>query len=300
MDGSATGPGYSVSIPGPPFSPWLRLAHVWRIPAAQAAARGGLRRITDFELFLQIEGSSWIAVHGVGHVPLPAGHLAWIPPGLAHAWGHLQGGHLAVHADLHARPAIEPMAMLQPLGRDIGPGPVLRGWDWSLVVGGEPLRVPLVRRIDAPRWRRLLDPLVEMYGARRHRSPAARLGAAAILGEAFAELMAGGAGAGDEQILALLAEAAVGPAGPCDVAALARRCGLGETAFRAAVRRATGRSPRAQIERLRLDRAAYALRSAGTSVAEAAAVAGYADPFHFSRVFRRVFGAPPRAWRATG
>lgn len=297
MDPGAGRPGYSVAVPGPPFSPWLRLAHVWRIHPAQALPRGGLRRLRDFELFLQLDGATWIALPGLGHVPLPAGHLAVIPPGLAHAWGHLAGSHLAVHADLHARPGIEPMAMIEPSGSDIGPGPALSGWDWTLVLDGAELSMPLVRPVELTRWRRLLDPLVELYGARRHRTPGARLQAAAILGEVFAELLPDGGG---DRLFAVLAEAAAGPAGPCDIAALARRCGLGETAFRAAVRRATGRSPRAQVERLRLDRAAYALRDSGASVAQAAAAAGYRDPFHFSRAFRRVFGVPPRQLRVRG
>ncbi len=44
-------------------------------------------------------------------------------------------------------------------------------------------------------------------------------------------------------------------------------------------------------ERCRI--AFQALHESGVSVAEAAALAGYEDPFHFSRVFRRLYGMAP-------
>ncbi len=283
-------------MPGPPFSPWLRLAHVWRVPDGQTSGTGGLRRLLDVEFFLQLDGATWIALDDGTTIDLPPGHLAVIPPGLVHAWGHCPGAHLAVHADLHAQPRIEPMAMIANLARTVGPGRRTASWSWTLRLGGEDLLVPLVQRVDLDVWRALLAPLVDMYGARAHRSAASRLRAGAILSEAFARILATAGRPAGDPLLAQLAEAAASPEPP-PVAALARRAGLGETAFRAAVRRLTGSSPRAHIERLRLDRAAYALRATDAPVARIAAEAGFADPFHFSRAFRRVFGRSPSRWR---
>ena len=43
--------------------------------------------------------------------------------------------------------------------------------------------------------------------------------------------------------------------------------------------------------------AAGLLRDTPTPISQIAATVGYTDAFHFSRVFRRVMGAAPRAWR---
>ena len=73
---------------------------------------------------------------------------------------------------------------------------------------------------------------------------------------------------------------------------------MGETAFRAAFRRVTGRSPRAYIEARRIEHAARALIDTDRSVTQIAAAEGYDDPYHFSRVFKRVTSQSPRAYRA--
>jgi transcriptional regulator GlxA family with amidase domain len=99
-------------------------------------------------------------------------------------------------------------------------------------------------------------------------------------------------------VQALLAELARPGAEPPPVPELAARAGLGETAFRALVHELTGRSPRAHLENLRLERAARLLAESTQPVATIASEAGYADPFHFSRAFRRRFGTAPRAYRA--
>ncbi len=297
MAASPPAPGFSIELPGPPFSPWLRLAHRWTVPPAQHVDRGGLRRLRDCELFLQLRGDTWLHLPGAGgHVPLPAGHLAVIPPGLEHAWGHRAGEHLAVHADLHAQVALAAMAMVDYRGASVGPGPRLeRPWSWTLRLGGESFTVPLVRAVDAAAWERRLAPLAAQWAGRSHAGAAARLAAAGILGAAFAELLGGAASA--DPLLALLAEAAAGDPAQAQVPLLARRAGMGATAFRAAVRARCGCSPRAHLERLRLERAAYALRTSDLPVAAVAAAAGYADPFHFARAFRRVHGTSPSGFR---
>ncbi|HAT11870.1 MAG TPA: hypothetical protein DCS97_15060 [Planctomycetes bacterium] len=298
MDATTSIPGYSIVIPGPPFSPWLRLAHVWSIASDANRGHADLRRLLDFEFFLQIEGSSWIALPSAGgRIPLPAGHLAFIPPGLIHAYGHLRGAHVAVHADFHARPALTHPGMVERLGVGELPRVLPGGWNWRLCLGGEDLVLPLTMPVRIETWRDRFQPLIDMYASRSHGSAENRLRAAAILGESFASILAGAGRAEANPLLAGLADAAAGPPRSAHIPQLAQRAGLGETAYRAEVRRLTGRGPREQIERLRLDRAAYALRSSSEPIARIASAAGYSDPFHFSRVFRRVFGTSPRSFR---
>jgi AraC-like DNA-binding protein len=78
------------------------------------------------------------------------------------------------------------------------------------------------------------------------------------------------------------------------IATIARRVGLSEEQLRRRFVAATGRSPRAELTRLRLA-AAQQLLAHGTAVGETAAACGFADPFHFSKVFHHVTGRAPSA-----
>lgn len=289
-------PVWRVSLPPAPFSPWLRLAHITTVPPGPPPARHALRTIRDFEWFFQLDGAGGIVLPGRGHVPLAAGTCALIPPGLRHAWIHDPGSHLAVHFDLHAVPGLEPMAMLASTGDMVDRGPALTDIRWELALGDERLALPLAVPLPDPaRWRARLQPLIDQYTTRRHCSATARIAAAGILGGMLTDWLALAAGTGPDPLLALLVAEAAGPGS--GIPALARRAGMGQTAFRAAVQARTGLPPRRYVERLRLERAAYALQATDLPVARIGEDCGYPDPFHFSRAFTRLFGASPRHWR---
>lgn len=88
---------------------------------------------------------------------------------------------------------------------------------------------------------------------------------------------------------------------PIAVPALARLAGLGVRQLARGTRCAWGLPPRRLIEELRLRQAErLLLTDPGRRLAEVAAACGYADPFHFSRVFRRCRGLSPDAFRRRG
>jgi AraC family transcriptional regulator, arabinose operon regulatory protein len=78
---------------------------------------------------------------------------------------------------------------------------------------------------------------------------------------------------------------------------LARRARLSPSHLAAGFKRAYGRAPLAHLQELRLVEARRLLQSSDASVAAVAAAVGFSDPFWFSRVFHRRWGAPPRAMR---
>ena len=81
-----------------------------------------------------------------------------------------------------------------------------------------------------------------------------------------------------------------------EAGALERETGLDRFTLTRQFRSQLGTSPhRYQVMR-RLDKARKAIR-AGDSLAEAAALAGFADQSHFTRHFRKTFGLSPGHWR---
>lgn len=82
---------------------------------------------------------------------------------------------------------------------------------------------------------------------------------------------------------------------------VARACHVDAAYLCRLFRRFSGQTPYQYLLRRKLEAAAARLSEPGALVKEVALEAGFSDPFHFSRVFKRVFGVAPsvfRAWRA--
>jgi transcriptional regulator GlxA family with amidase domain len=83
------------------------------------------------------------------------------------------------------------------------------------------------------------------------------------------------------------------------VARLAKIAGLSRAAFARRFAVEVGAPPKKHLARLRMQRAAELLATTDASLAEVAALVGYANEFALSRAFRRLTGAPPGAYRRT-
>jgi AraC family transcriptional regulator len=79
-----------------------------------------------------------------------------------------------------------------------------------------------------------------------------------------------------------------------DLAAVAR---LSVFHFNVAFRRSVGDSPHEYIIRRRMERAQGLMLSTDASLSQIAATCGLADQAHFTRLFRRIVGESPGAWR---
>jgi AraC family transcriptional regulator len=78
---------------------------------------------------------------------------------------------------------------------------------------------------------------------------------------------------------------------------LARITRLSTSYFSAAFRNSFGTSPHDYISRQRIDRAKHVMSATETPISEIALECGFADQSHLCRVFRRVTGQTPAAWR---
>ena len=79
-----------------------------------------------------------------------------------------------------------------------------------------------------------------------------------------------------------------------DLAALAR---LSTFHFNVAFRNSVGNSPHEYIIRRRMERAQGLMLSTDKALSDIAAECGLADQSHFTRLFKRVVGESPAAWR---
>jgi AraC family transcriptional regulator len=79
-----------------------------------------------------------------------------------------------------------------------------------------------------------------------------------------------------------------------DLAAVVR---LSVFYFNVAFRRSVGDSPQQYIIRRRMERAQGLMLSTNASLSDIAATCGLADQAHFTRVFRKIVGESPGAWR---
>ncbi|HTZ37597.1 MAG TPA: AraC family transcriptional regulator [Stellaceae bacterium] len=84
---------------------------------------------------------------------------------------------------------------------------------------------------------------------------------------------------------------------PVSLADLASAAGLTRMHFAAQFRAATGLPPHEYLLRRRVERAQEMLAENKTSLVEIALTVGFQTQSHFTSVFKRFVGQPPRAWR---
>jgi AraC family transcriptional regulator len=84
---------------------------------------------------------------------------------------------------------------------------------------------------------------------------------------------------------------------PLTLADVASAVGLSRMHFAAQFRAATGMRPHEYLLRRRVERAQQMLTETGTSVVDVALSVGFQTQSHFTTVFKRFAGQPPRAWR---
>lgn len=86
---------------------------------------------------------------------------------------------------------------------------------------------------------------------------------------------------------------------PLDVARIARGIGVSRRLLEMRFRKTLKRSPYREVLRLRMEQAAYLLANTSMKVLEVGVACGFPEPHHFSAVFRRWHGRPPRECRSS-
>jgi len=87
---------------------------------------------------------------------------------------------------------------------------------------------------------------------------------------------------------------------PLDVPTLARLAHVSEAHFIRTFRATFGETPNRYLQRRRVERAMFLLRSGDRSVTDICMDVGFSSLGTFSRVFREIVGEPPSAYRQRG
>ena len=292
MDISAT-----LDIDSSPPQPLIRFAN--RQDFASTRDRGRIRHIRDWELTYMVSGTMWYWWEHTNtfHLQQP-GEAMLIPPGLVHAYARTKPGEqIFVHFDLHARPELKHPGQLASTDnwRELGQ---TREPPWfQLGTGPGSLVLPAVQPVNRTRWQQALGRILEQFPFRM-RDLRSQMWTSACILELLTDLDRSHevrSEQADSRIISCIAELP-STADP-SIAVLAEQCGMSESSFRSAFKRTTGELPHRFFERRRIDAARQLLRETDLSIAEIAAACGYDDPFHFSRVCKRVSGSPPSVWR---
>lgn len=78
---------------------------------------------------------------------------------------------------------------------------------------------------------------------------------------------------------------------------MAEDCGMSVNHMRNLFKDQTGITPKAFVENLKIKQAAERLSQTQISIGSISSEFGYRDPYHFSRVFKKVMGMSPQAYR---
>ena len=84
---------------------------------------------------------------------------------------------------------------------------------------------------------------------------------------------------------------------PAPVEQMVQRSGVAERTFKRRFSQATGLSPIAYVQHLRVEEAKRRLERTRSSVDQISWNVGYEDPAFFRRLFKRITGITPRAYR---
>lgn len=252
------------------------------------------RIIYDHELVLVTSGLLELYL-AEDRYTLEANHLVLLPPFVPHRF-HSEGSlsHVAVHFDL--TPALPPEA---------------KG---SVLSEREPYELRWPGRMQPPRHVTLTpadgvaDRLARVVRCWEEGSPLGRVEARAQLELVLLALLgrgkeqqAAGAGAVDAHSRArlerALARMEANYAQPLTADDLAEAAGLSTSHFNRLFRQWRGDSPMACLRRVRVAKARQLLADPDLSVTQIAQRTGFADVYHFSRVFRHVDGLSPTMYR---
>ncbi len=257
--------------------PYIRQVAVATYPPG---ATFGPRTLGDYEFVWIIDGDVTWDVDGIT-VPAPQSTILLGRPGMRDAFRWDQRRltrHGFLHFGMTAKAGSLPAEHTWPLARNLPSQDIMR---------------PLLAHLAWLQEQRPAGHEILIASALRHLLAVFISGDLAIAGERGTPFHAV-----IEQVLThLRGRWERGPLVSVPLEALARVAGVSRGHLVRVFRRDLGVTPVEAQRLLRLERAASLLARTNLPVQEVSDLTGFDSPFHFSRVFRTIYGASPRTWR---
>lgn len=280
------GPRRLYTLPLHEIRPVIRIAH--RLPSPIIIDG---RIIFDHELVLVYRGRLQVKL-GSQRFTCPPHSIVFVPPFVPHAMlsdPDEPSEHVGIHFDF--APDTPPHGMAP-----------YRRKPYEVRLAGATI-APFIELTEGHAVERDMLAVVE---ARQNGKPWSELQAALTLGRVLVNLFklsagAGGAPKGEQRNRARVDRAVAFMqahfADELTAADLARAAGLSTSHFNRLFQQWTGQSPMDYLRRLRVEKAKQMLADVDLTIKEVALATGFADPYHFSKVFHQVDGLPPTSYR---
>ncbi len=240
----------------------------------------GPRLLKDFELVWIIEGET-TAVYDHHELMASPGAMLLCRKGMRdrYIWSRTTRTiHAFIHFDFEPPRRGWPKVDSWPFMRSLPPHDVLRPL-FRYILGAKTLQEPLRSSLVVPCMELILRGFVSgrLATAMEPRTELPlpiELALKAISGNTFEE-----------------------PPSPLPLSKLARAAHVTPEHLCRLFQRTLNFSPLETVRLARMERAATLMERTNLSIKQAADATGFANPFHFSRLFRKVHGVPPRAYR---
>lgn len=223
-----------------------------------------------------VGGRGWVRIGDERVLSVESDSLVLIPDGVSHAYGADVGEPWSIHW-AHLR------------GLDLGAYKELFA-DRASVLS---LPAGLLGRLD---FAQVHERLREDYTVSNLLSAAAQI--RLVLAECFRVRARSGLSSGEDSVALSLDWMRRHVQQRCELADLARLSGFSVARYSALFRQQTGYPPMDYFIRLKVQHACWLLDTTKLRIGEIANAVGYEDSFYFSRLFRRIMGKSPRAYRA--
>lgn len=293
---------------------WELSGPLWTVRGGRTATkpnyRVGPKRIADYSLHYILAGSVWLE-YGDQRVELGAGNLFCLYPGQVYTYGQLAADHaLQMAWVVCGGPTVEQLltyagfSVREPYRRLRHPGRIAQALDQlllqlqaepmsDLAVEGVRMQSYLLRLLAELMSDRVASSLSEAYEDDQRTHPGRRMAE---------EIDSDGSSLTPATRYPRWFERSIRYADlhACEgmtVEELADLVGINRNYFSTAFSQLAGKSPSAYLQERVMERAVHLLLDQQATVAEIAYSLGYADPYGFTRAFKRYYGMPPTQYR---
>ncbi|NWK55274.1 AraC family transcriptional regulator [Verrucomicrobiaceae bacterium N1E253] len=259
-----------------PFTSELMVTDIGYYPCAEAHFVERMDGLNGHILVFCLDGRGWFSWGGERMEVAPM-EVFWVPARQAHSYGSFRDGGWEIYWVHVEGEDVEPLLGWTPLSRD----------------------QPLISFTNAHALRRQFNMMLQSLESGFSDHVLFQLSRFMITLVGLLHVDAGSSRAAErrERMELAIEQMRSSVSEPLALEAYARTSGFAVSQFSSLFKQYYGSSPMAYLAELRVQRACELFDTTGMSVKEVAFALGFEDPLYFSRMFKKVAGVAPSAYR---